>query len=246
MTENYISPLDTRRFGFNIARIDDLRVLLAPGFREDLLARQIRLVTTRTAVENIGSINLLEDIGFRVMDVQTTWQMRLSALPEPATPDPELVIGQATHNDSPGIRSIAASAFDNYGHYFNDPRLDKSRCREIYPDWAERSLSVPGVADKVFVARSGEKLAGFLSFKIFEEDGVRYAAGVMGAVDAAYRGKNIFSSLVLEGIRWGMENNLSREEHNSLVSNYPVNRVFARLGFRQAGSFVSLHYWPGP
>jgi hypothetical protein len=238
---DFLSPLDTQRFGFNIARIDDISLLLTTGFISSLRDSNIRLVITRTSIEELDKVNRAADLGFRIMDVQSVWRSTLPSTPIHQNPD--LIIESATAADVPAFHAIAAKAFDGYGHYFADPRLDRSRCREIYPDWAVKTLADPNVADEVVVARLNKHTAGFLSLKIREQNGTRYAAGVMGAVAEAFRGRHIFQAILCHAISWQQEKQLSWTQHNVLTANIPVNRAMANCGFRPAGACVTLHGW---
>ena len=87
------------------------------------------------------------------------------------------------------------------------------------------------------------EIAGFLSFKIHTNKTDRYAAGGLGAVTPKHRDKNIFRQIAEAGLFWGKENGLDWEEHNVLITNYPVNRSFSKIGFKVFRSFVTLHYW---
>ncbi|MBS1662587.1 MAG: hypothetical protein JST68_16210, partial [Bacteroidetes bacterium] len=75
---NHISKIDTQRFGFDIARIDDSQTLLQPGFLQELERHGVRLVITRIPTEKTDQINALEDMGFRVKDVQITYRLALN------------------------------------------------------------------------------------------------------------------------------------------------------------------------
>ncbi len=51
---------------------------------------------------------------------------------------------------------MAAAAFAGYvGHYHNDARLDRAAADATYPDWARRSVTEAGVADRVWVVEDG-------------------------------------------------------------------------------------------
>jgi hypothetical protein len=241
--KSHINQLDTKRFGFNIARVDQAGDLLTTDLIPALKSQNVALIITRTDSEKLDEINALEDMGFRIKDIQSTWRHFNGQAIDDKYLNPDVRIRQASGEDILPFRRIAQNAFGNYGHYFADTRLDKDRCGEIYPDWAERTLTDKGAADKVLVAAHGNKIAGFLSIKIHEKEGTKYAAGIMGAVSEEFRGRNIFASLVINGLIWGQENNLSWQEHNALVVNYPVNRVFSKLGFQQVQSFITLHGW---
>lgn len=238
-----LSNLDTERFGFRIARIDDPAALRSPDTIETLRRQDIRLIIARIDSERLVEINAMEDLGFRIKDMQVTWRSSHDQSPGPLRTDRRFRIREASTADVAAFRGIAEKAFDNYGHYFADGRLDKDRCRQIYPDWAERTLTGEDAAHKIFVAEAGDVVAGFLSFKLAGEEGNRHAVGIMGAVAPAFRGQNAFSLLVTTAGNWVKETSLAWQEHNTLTTNYPVNRVFARLGFRQVHAFVTLHCW---
>ena len=240
---DFLSHIDSRRFGFNIARVDDVSLLLTKGFITSLREKDIRLVITRTGIENLASVNLLADRGFRIMDIQSVWRSTHRHCPDNPDELKDLSIGFATAADVPAFREIAAGSFEGYGHYFADPRLNRTRCREIYPDWAATTLTDPDVADKVIAARVNDKTAGFLSLKIHKNNGDCYVAGVIGAVANEFRGKNIFKTILHHALVWQQENQLSWTQHNVLTSNIPVNRALASCGFRPAAACVTLHGW---
>ncbi len=241
---HFISPLDSRRFGFNIAKVNEADNFKKEGFLALLAEKEVKLIISRVDSERIDEINFLEDIGFRVKDMQVTYSFDLErhAFNPPAI-NPTVLVRDAKEDDIPGLQLIAEQSFDNYGHYFADARLDKTRCREIYSDWIRRSILDRQIADKVFVAEYNRQAAGFLSFKIHESNHSRYAAGVQGAVTESFRGKHIFSALTAAGLHWGAETGIKREEHNVHTTNYPVNRVFSKLGFTPVRAFTTLHYW---
>jgi hypothetical protein len=240
---NYISQIDTLRFGYKIARINDTPKLMTTTFIQSLKKQNIALVITRINSENLEEVHALEDIGFRIMDIQYIWRHSIEQSINDQYLNTDVTIRPAITDDIPAFRAIAADAFDLYGHYFADKRLDKDRCREIYPDWAASVITDKTMADHTLAAVHNDKIAGFLSIKIVEKDGKKYSAGVIGAVSENCRGQNIFASLAIEGLRWGQENENSWQEHYTLAINYPVNRVFSKVGFRQVGSFITLHGW---
>jgi hypothetical protein len=254
--KSHINQLDTKRFGFNIARVDQAGDLLTGELIPALKSQNVALIITRTDGEKLDEINALEDMGFRIKDIQSTWRLHPAGqrIDQPSTlHQPSTHIRQATPDDIPSLRRIAATAFDNYGHYFADNRLDKDHCREIYPDWAARTLTDPTVADIVFVATTGNAttgiatagnhIAGFLALKIEKQEQSKYATVAIGAVAAEFRRQNIYSTLVIASLAWCQANNLSWQEHQVLAVNYPVIRVLTKLDFRQVRSFVTLHCW---
>ncbi len=240
---DHVSQIDTQRFGFKIARINDADRLLTAKFIQSLKDQGIALIITRIDTENLAAINALEDAGFRIKDIHYNWRHSAGDPVNEKHLNSDIIIRPAIAADIKQVTVIAQHAFDGYGHYFADQRLDKDRCREIYPDWAALSITDKKVADQTLVAEYNEKIIGFISVKIAEKDGEKYSAGGLGAVSADCRGQNVFASLVIAGLQWGQAIVPTWQEHYSLAINYPVNRVLTKVGFRQIGSSVTLHGW---
>lgn len=237
-----ISELDSKRFGFKIAKIEDFGS--SPEMvLEDIRNEGVKLIITRIDCEQIELINKLEQLGFRIMDFQLNYKYELKNYVENKDDFiSEFTVRNATPSDIESLKKIATESFYQYGHYFADTRLDKIKCTEIYVDWIVRSVENKEVADIVFVAEMNHVIAGFLSFKI-KKDNVLYAAGVQGAVSEKFRNRNVFKNLIIQGLKWGYGLNLNWEEHNVLLTNYPVNRSFIKTGFIPVKSYVTLHGW---
>lgn len=241
----YVSNLDSERFGFTVAKINNFSQ--SPAATINALKKDnVKLIISKINCENLTLINQLECLGFQTKDFQVTYRYDIKNIGFSAADlQSEFIVREVQNNDIPTIANIAQVSFENYGHYFANKNLDPSRCREIYKDWAERSCTSKDVADRVLVADQNGTIAGFLSFKCYTENGKRYAAGGLGAVAPEYRNKNVFRLLVKTGLLWGKEGGLNWEEHNVLTTNYPVNRAFTKIGFTVFKSFVTLHHWNG-
>ena len=242
--DKYLSTLDSNRFGIKVAKVDNWGTN-----PEELLIslrkNNFKLIITRLRCEDILTINTLEGLGLQIKDMQLTHRHELKNLPFESLEIPShMLIRDASEMDMPSIKNIAKEAFANYGHYSANNKLDKSKTNEIYEDWALRSYYDANVADKFFVLTADNKeVAGFLTFKLFNNDNQFYAVGGIGAVARSYRNQGIFHLLVKHGLLWGKQINLDWEEHNALATNYPVGKVFTSLGFNIASSFVTLHGW---
>lgn len=239
---SYISELDSKRFGFKIAKINNFENTPDELVKE-LKCIGVKMIICRVACEQIALINQLEGLNFNTMDFQLTYKYDLKKFTFNKTPiNSDFTLRKAEPRDKEPLKIIAAESFNQYGHYFADKRLDKTRCNEIYEDWVSRSIENKEVADIVFIAEKAKEIAGFLSFKIHKNK-TSYAAGVQGAVAKKFRNQNVFRLLAGHGLEWGSDINLSWEEHNVLLTNYPVNRSFLSLGFFPDRSFITLHGW---
>jgi len=231
--ENYLSILDTKRFGFNIAKVEDF-MNCPTEILKLLKANDVKLVLSKVNLENLSLIK----------DIQVTYRYDIKNLENVVlNKNNDLIIRDAESKDIPALKEIAKESFLNYGHYANDPKLDIKKSNDIYSDWITRSCEDKKVADKIIIAEYKGEVSGFLSFKIYTKDNSKYAAGGIGAVSKKYRNLNIFRIITLEGLQWGKEIGLDWEEHNVLINNYPVNRSFIKLGFYTYKSFVTLHHW---
>jgi GNAT superfamily N-acetyltransferase len=239
---SYISELDSNRFGFNIAKIENIKGSLNKVL-EDLKEAKVKLVIVRVDCGQIELINLYEKMGFQIKDFQVTYKYDLKNFSiNDYNVNSEVSIRAANSADIDNLILIADESFNGYGHYFADNRLSKAKCGEIYIDWVSRSVENKNVADIVFVAEKEQRIAGFLSFKI-KKDILSYAAGVQGGVARKFRNHNIFRALAHHGLKWGHELNLNWIEHNVLLTNYSVNRSFIKIGFIPDKSFITLHGW---
>lgn len=244
MNDTYISELDTKRFGFKVAKVNEF--LLSPSkIIDELKKSDVKLVISKLENNNIELANQLEDLGFRLKDIQQTHRFNLTHFDTDLltiyNKEIDIVPFEPKHLEE--IITLASKSFIGHGHYFANKRLDQKKCLEIYTDWAERSCLDKTVADKVFVALENKKVVGFLPFKILGSALNRYSISTLAAVDPEYRGKKIIKMLTVKGLEWGIENNLSWENHQILATNYSLIKALGDLGFRIHQNHLTFHLW---
>jgi len=240
--KSYLSELDTMRFGFKIAKVNNFDC--PPNeLIQKLKADGIKMIISRVECEKIQLIHQLEELNFLTMDFQIIYKYDLEkySINEKKI-ESDFIVREAKTADIEMLVQIAKESFEFYGHYFADKRLAQKKCMEIYMDWIKRSCESKEIADIVFVAEKEKEIGGFLSFKL-NNDKSLYAAGVQGAVSLKFRNQNIFRLLALQGLIWGVNKGCKWEEHNVLVTNYPVNRSFLSIGFKPYKSFITMHCW---
>lgn len=233
------SNLDTERFGFNIAKINEFDSPIV-DILKSLKLNGYKLIISKVNANNLHLINELEKYGFELKDIQVTYKIETSDSLS-LTQSANVMIRDAKLTDRNALFDIAQKSFKGYGHYAADKKLDAEKCNEIYSDWIVRSFDKQ-VADNILIAEIDGRVAGFLSHKIYGSEN-KYAAGGIGAIDPVYRNRNIFQEITIAGINWARESNCKWVEHNVLITNYPVNRSFSNLGFRISNSFVTFHKW---
>jgi len=239
------SKLDTNRFGFRVGKTDGTFFKTHIKQILDMLTKEeFKLIISRVDMNDTDLVGKLEDAGFRYKDSQITYIYDLDRFTSLAPLVKfDYKIRDFKESDTERLVELAGESFDGYGHYFANKQLDPVKCREVYEDWAYNSCNNKNVADKILVAHDNDKPIGYLSFKIKEADGKKYAAGGMGAVDKNYRGKDVFPAIISAGLQWGKEIGLDWEEHNVIVNNFPVNRSMNKLGFKPSNPVITMHKW---
>ena len=164
--KDYISDLDTKRFGFKVAKINSFKdspKKIVEGLRKN----GVKLVISRISVEELFVINSLENMGFKLKDIQLKYRHDLSqSLLDTMFINKDITIRTVNKQDIPELVAITRDSFVNYGHYSNNERLDKNVSLEIYCDWILRCCEDKQVADIVFVAVRDNAPVGYLSYKI--------------------------------------------------------------------------------
>jgi hypothetical protein len=240
--EQHISQLDTQRFGFKVAKIhtfDGIPLKSIQNFKKN----GIKLVISRVLTSDIKLINQMEEAGFRLKDVQVTYNYNLTEKSLPLITNEIYKYRGFEPNDITSIVRIASESFRNYGHYSKNEKIEMAYTIEIYEDWAKRCCIDKNVSDHIIVSELDGNIEGFLSFKILTEGQSQYAVGVMGAVDKNHRKGGVFQNINLAGLYWAIKEGLKRVEHNVLITNFPVNKTYISLGFQIIRSEATFHCW---
>jgi ribosomal protein S18 acetylase RimI-like enzyme len=242
MVERYVSEMDTLRFGFKVAKINefsDTPLKTIQSFKQ----KGIKLVISRVSTSDVGLINEMEEVGFRLKDVQVTYNFDLEKNSPPSVPDNSYKYRSFKQSDTSSIVSIAAESFQDYGHYSKNEKTEVANTSRIYEDWARRSCLNKDIADNIIVAEKSGNVAGFLSYKVLMERQSRYAAGVMGAVANDHREGGVFLGINIASLHWAKKEGMRRVENNVLVTNLPVNKTYISLGYRIIRSETTFHCW---
>lgn len=236
------SKIDSRRFGFKVGKTDG-EIFRNVSF-EKIKKEGYKLIIARVNLNDVELINKMEDIGFRIKDIQITYKHNLLdiSVPNFLNQNSSIIIREFKKSDTETLMNLAKDSFNNYGHYFKNNDLDKKKCLEVYEDWAYNSCTKKEFADKIFVACEKDVVIGYLSFKIHDMGlGKKYAAGGMGAVSLSHRGMNVFPKILNAGLDWSFSENLDWCEHNVIISNFPVNISMNKAGFKPGKPVVTMH-----
>ncbi len=238
--EDFISEIDTQRFGFRVAKINnfDFPILEILHFLKE---NNFKVVISKIDSANIPLLNEMEKNGFLIKDFQLTYKFILNEQVCDFSINSMISVREFTLNDLEKISDIAINSFVNYGHYSNNHIFDQKKVPQIYEDWVRRSCLDKNVADQVFIAELDNEVIGFLSLKLVASDGLNKCVFTLGAVDKRFRNKNVMKKLIYETIIWAKQNCNDWIETYVLASNYSVIKVFTDSNFFVSNSFITLH-----
>jgi predicted acetyltransferase len=238
---NYVSQLDSERFGFLVAKfsnsIENPELIV-----HELKKISVKLIIARIDFSNLKLINQLERIGFIYKDAQVTFNFNLkNKLPSKTHNQFSLV----SFNDRylSEMVEITRTSFNNYGHYFADDNLDKQKCSEIYTDWILRCCKDKDIANEIIVAEKDNVAIGYLAIKKHCTDKENHFAGVIGAVSPDYRNLGVFRAINIESLYLAANMGVNRIENNVLVTNFPVMKTYSSLYYNIIRSEITMHYW---
>ncbi len=231
---------DTDFFGVKIARLDANH--LSRATVEEALEwgrrNAIECLYFLAGSDDVDSVRLAEEKGFRLVDVRITLDMRLS--PGVAIGESEGgsgVIRPHVPEDVPALRAIAAEGHHDSRFYY-DPNFPRAKCAALYETWIEKSCG--GYADVVLVAEVEGQAAGYISCHLQAK-----GEGQIGLVGIAtpLQGQGLGGRLVNAALRWFVEQGASHVTVVTQGRNTAAQRLYQRCGFVTRETQLWYHRW---
>ncbi len=239
----HISKIDTERFGFKVAKINSFKnepIKIVNKLKKE----GVRLIISRINASDLNLINTLEKIGFELKDIQLSYTLNLKGKENYADMENHnFTIRDVKTEDIEQISNLAKQAFNGYGHYFADKRLDYEKCNEIYADWARNTCANISDYDKIIVAEDKGEILAFGTFKIIENEQEKYAKGIIGGVLPEYQKMGFLKIISLKSMEWAVKMDAKRFEHTVLATNYGINSTYTKFGYKLFKSEITFHYW---
>jgi RimJ/RimL family protein N-acetyltransferase len=249
---------DTNHFEIEIWRLDHLGTW-GPSSRQWAVAETlaqavvqvareqgVRNVQARIPIDNLPAIQALESVGFRTVEVLTTWIFDLSKSPIPPKRHPD-AIRDFKPSDSETLIELARAAYAPTPDRFHaDPHLSSKASSELYAEWMRNSCSGQ-MADHICVAEFNGEAVGYSTMKYLgDHEGLcnaRIAQLGLGAISPQSRNNGIVTDTVIYHLEWLNQRQADYCLVGTQGNNIPPQRVWLKTGFRPATMELSLHYW---
>jgi dTDP-4-amino-4,6-dideoxy-D-galactose acyltransferase len=213
-------------FGFPIGEIRPGMPIDIDEIEGFLSSGDPTLVQSLVSLADVARIRNLEDAGFRLVDVRTSFQFAVAV----AVP-PRRDIRRATAEDIPHICSLARDLFYE-SRYFCGP-FPRERSRALFATWAEKAV-LGTFDDACLVATHVKGVAGFVTMRAGDPARI----GLIG-VHPEMQGRGIASALVDAALAWAADErtevlNVSTQGRNIRAQNLYIGKG-ARL--------QEIHLW---
>jgi ribosomal protein S18 acetylase RimI-like enzyme len=222
---------------------------LLAGVIERAAAEGTEYLSCKVHADDAPAIHALERQGFLLMDTLLDYVCDLAgegAVGLAAPPLPQgAVLRPAEESDRDELMAVARACFrDYFGRVHSDERIPRDRATRMYEQWIPASYG--GWADWMLVAELDGRIAGYSIWRrpqaLEERLGIPLGHYSIGAVHPDFSGRGLFRALTGAGMRLfdGLARYLEGPTH---AANLPVQRAYARLGWRIGDVRHSFHRW---
>ncbi len=232
-------PWDSEFFGYGVARIMRSETSLEELSRILELLKQIRvrLVYWPSSQLVPEHESVLERFDGRMVDVKTTFAMKLSGHEFHAPNSSFRVDSYRAGAASPGLIALAIQAGE-HSRFAVDPQIPRIKFEELYKIWIEKSVARTRAAD-VLVARRADDIAGVITVG---KEGTKGQIGLV-AVDRLWRGRTAGETLICAALDWFVRNGQATAQVVTQGSNLAALRLYSKCGFSIEKQEYYYHFW---
>lgn len=238
---NEISEWDTNHFGFKIAKMssfDDIR-----GDLKRFSDSGVRLIIARVEASQYASVRDLIREGFEFMTTEVYYKRAIRNIAMPHD-DPRLIVRPfGGGNELDILVEITRESFANYmSHYSLDPKLDRSRCADVYVEWIKNSCSGE-LADAVFVGIvKGMGIVGYMTGRKISDTGGEYGLGAVSPKAQIQRAR-VYANMMISLMDYFQKRGLKFMRVSTQVDNYVVQKIWIENRFEIYKSEYTFHKW---
>ena len=233
------SPLDSSRFGMRIARARlDGSHGQARQLAGEILATACDVAIVRVPAGQPRALQGLERHGLPVMHADTLvhYACDLGRHATPPLRNADIVFERAGPDDLPELGPLVDATFAGYvSHYHANPLFPATDILEGYREWA--GAHVAGDGRTLWLARRAGRLVAFAGCVAQGEE----AEGILYGVAPEAAGGGLYGDLIRHTQAAAREAGCRRMTVSTQVSNYAVQKVWAREGFHLVQALDTFH-----
>lgn len=235
------NEFDSGIFGFPTAKIEldnsvdhQLSGKIIQQNSRDLLSnleKEYEYAVIRYPSSLFNITHILEDVGFRIVDVTVQLQNPLTL----TIPDfkKEVTIREAQESDIPELQDLTRGIF-HHSRFFNDPFIGREKAHEIYRAWINNCV-MKNVAFETLVAEYEGALCGFIGIK---NNGHVSLIGVREGLQGKGIGKQLLYAALEKFIEWGLPEAVIETQ----ATNIPAIRAYQSCGYKMYQTYLTLRW----
>jgi hypothetical protein len=210
-------------------------------------------VTARINAFDILSAQVVESMGFRLMDTNVRYGIDLRRTSIQKFEGSGIEVDGMSYEIIPlphhisGLSEIAKVSWSKSrmvpDRFHADERLPEKLADSVYTEWLENSLTGE-LADTIIVAKFQGKAIGFLALKEHTDNIENICVGSigLGGVDPSMRGKKVYFNMVSLALRI-LKKRADIVETGTQLTNYGSQRAWTRSGLKQVSATYTFHKW---
>lgn len=208
----------------------------------------VALVSARLDGRDLIGAHVLEQAGFRLMDVSTIHRLDFSGKMPSVRPPQGFRLRAAEPEDERRLAGLAASAMTDVGYFQDrfsvDPIL-APRAKKMYRAWWRNSIRGER-ADEVWVLEHDGRPVGFITLTGADaaETAVTGHTGgwvVLNGLEPGWRGRGLYRLLVLKALQRLKKRGCQSARVKTKLTQRAVQRTWQALGARLAASSLVFH-----
>ncbi|QIM21427.1 GNAT family N-acetyltransferase [Phycicoccus sp. HDW14] len=236
------SELDTRRFGFPVARLtvgrDTTDAQAAQHVVDDLERLAPAVTVARWPADRVGLAGELVRRGLQVLPADTLvyWAGEVADVPSGGEPGPVSLADAPAL--APAVEELVAATFADYPtHYLASPDFPPDLVLAGYVEWAGRTAR-EHPEDVLLQLVDGVPAAVATTARV---DGGRGVEVLLAGTHPDHRGRGVYRALLAGVLARAGADGAQRVVISTQASNTAVQRVWCTLGLRPVSAWTTVH-----
>ena len=125
-----------------------------------------------------------------------------------------------------------------YSRYKQDHNISETKFKELYQLWIKNSIN-KSFADKIYYIKENDKILGFVTFKIKQEEA---QIGLIAVLPNS-QGKGFGKNLLKKVENFCLENNVKTLHIPTQLENITACNFYTKLGYEISEKIIIKHFW---